>query len=76
MCYAKSSMDDHKPTGPTKPKRATKTVVLDASLHRELKVLAVQKEQDLSLLLNEAVGAYLENNGTSSVRHKRGSDKV
>jgi len=40
-------------------KKSTKTIALDTGLHRELKMLAVQKDVDLSTLLHEAVREFL-----------------
>jgi hypothetical protein len=45
-------------------KKQTKTVALDAGLHRQLKMLAVQREKDLSDLLNLAVREFLSKSGS------------
>jgi hypothetical protein len=44
-------------------KKSTKTVALDAGLHRELKMLAVQEDVDLSELLEKAVREFLNKLG-------------
>jgi hypothetical protein len=45
-------------------KKQTKTVALDASLHRQLKMLAVQRDKDLSDLINLAVREFLSKSGS------------
>jgi predicted transcriptional regulator len=54
-------------------KKQTKTVALDARLHRELKILAVQREMDLSDLLNRAVKEFLARSGGTTERPRQGS---
>jgi predicted transcriptional regulator len=47
-------------------KKQTKTVALDTDLHRELKMLAVQREVDLSELLRRAVREFLAKHAPQS----------
>ena len=52
-------------------KKQNKTVSLDGGLHKELKILAAQRECELAELLNDAVREFLVRNSNAMAEPKQ-----
>jgi hypothetical protein len=56
---------------PKKGKRKTKTVALDARLHKEIKMRAVRDDVELTDLLNRIVKEWLRADSTDSATQRK-----